>query len=183
MISPTRNPSKAGARWLFAQREYLRRVGDTAHNRSVWKIVISRVEALDNLGLLDRIKRLEAERVVATGQRERMLRAELAVVQYERAYRRAAGKDEKTERHAALLKQQAASLGAGNKRNARYRAQIAEEALLDCAEMIGVEAVRALATAAAERVSVREGTDKEALVEELVEQCEWHLGRRTASSG
>lgn len=61
-ISPTKNPSTAGARWLFAQQEYLRRTGDTVVARQQFERLWEKLESAKDEVLKRELSRLKQER-------------------------------------------------------------------------------------------------------------------------
>ena len=63
-LRPTPDPSTAGARWLFAQKEYLRRVGDSPRTRRRFNKLTEWLDRADDAEIKHRLGKLKAARAV-----------------------------------------------------------------------------------------------------------------------
>lgn len=182
MTYPTRNPSTAGARWLFQQKEYLRRVGDdTPVNRERFGNILSEVQGMDDAALLRRLQRLRAK--YGQGGSEfyrRALEGEIGVVEAEvdirslsaedaAAKRRELEQEERAAKHAALLKTHEANSDKKARRaKAAQEGELAKATVKRLAAILGTDVVAAQITAAAVRIG-----GNEAARDQLIEDCRW----------
>lgn len=168
-VAPTRNPSTPGARWLFAQREYLRRAGDTPATRDKWTRLVKRIESYDDAQLKLVVGNLHALHAEITDPvRRTKIAAEMHLGQAELSYRASL----RAARHMKMVGPENPPGTKIGKRLANYRGQVAEHALSEFVERLGYDAVRAALIRAGEYLQVRgkfaDGTEVVSLVDEMI---------------
>lgn len=155
-ISPTRNPSTPGARWIFWQREYLRRVGKNAQTLHRFDTLKRTLESECDADLKLRLKSLQLQRLKSPSKREaELLTADILVIEGEFGYRRSLFYD-----------------GPKRKIDEEYKTQVMIRTIALLLREEGEEYLRAILLRAAREVAphhFKEGTDIEILVEGIVQ--------------
>ena len=188
-IAPTRNPSTAGARWLFAEQEYLRRVrrhGKTEKwARANFQQMVARLRQGDDSDLAARHQEL-----VALQQSGQDHRTEIRLVELERSRRktwrkeqeRAAARKRRKAKRANRARAEEDKRQAAERRSLAYQAQISQAANTHLLNLVGGDRFTEILTSEAARLApghFRKGTDVGALVRELERQASEALEART----
>lgn len=133
-VLPAPDPSTAGARWLFAEREYLRRVGHGKKSKATFAKLRRRLESSSDADLKLRLSEVQiARRTTPSLKGDDFLLAEQLTIQAELGWRRREGRvdENRMRRYRELISAKAIVklLQDGNADDVR-------RALLDAAEEI-----------------------------------------------
>lgn len=158
MIAPTRNPSTAGARWIFYAREYLRRVGRTPQTEARFEALKRTLESECDEQLKLKLKNLQITKLkLSTQGREYALTtADILVVEAELGYRKSIAQAERGPRES----------------NVAYENVIIDRALTVLMEDLGTEYIREKLILTARRVAsthFKTDTDIHELVDRIIE--------------